>query len=388
MSDLATSLSANFMPHGYCLQWNTPLLIVFISGNVGIAIAYFLIPMALQRFIGKRRDLPYPHMFRLFAAFILSCGLTHLAKIWTLYHADYWFEAFLDLWTAGVSLLTAALLYPIIPKVLQLRSPKELQAANDRLEQQIEETRKARLDAEVSRDQAIQAARVKSEFISTVSHEIRTPLSGVVGLAELLSDDAGSDEARMLASKLYIAAKSLTSVVNSILDFSKLEAGKMVAIKTRFSMPKLFDAVVTVVECQASAKQLKLEQFIDPDIPEFVDGDEEKIQAVLANFLFNAVKFTESGTIAMRAEVINVDEYTVLVRFSVTDTGIGITEESLSKLFQPFVQVDSTTTRRYGGTGLGLAISKYYVELLSGTIGASSVFGEGSTFWFIVPLEK
>lgn len=131
--DFWKSLTAGFMPHGFCLRWDAPLLFVFIAGNAGIALAYFLIPAALRYFVGRRKDLPYPYMFRLFAAFILSCGITHLAKIWTIYQPVYWIEAALDLWTAGVSLITAALLLPLLPQALALRSPAELQAANEKL---------------------------------------------------------------------------------------------------------------------------------------------------------------------------------------------------------------------------------------------------------------
>ncbi len=169
MPDWLTSLSSGFMPHGYCLKWDPALLMVFITGNIGIALAYFLIPLALRFFVGKRKDLPYQYMFKLFAAFILSCGMTNLAKVWTLYHADYWVEAALDLWTALVSLLTAVLLLPIIPKALALKSPAELETANS------------------------------------------------------YSDDNGETSERLLSS-----SKRLLGVLNDLLDFSKLESGNII----------------------------------------------------------------------------------------------------------------------------------------------------------------
>jgi amino acid permease len=146
------------MPHGFCLRWDPLLLLVFIVGNVGIAIAYFIIPAVLRHFIGQRKDLPYPHMFKLFAAFILSCGLTHLVKVWTIYQPVYWIEAGIDLWTALVSLITAFLLIPIIPRALKLRSPSELDRANERLQ-------KCTAELEAAKETAERALETKSRFL-------------------------------------------------------------------------------------------------------------------------------------------------------------------------------------------------------------------------------
>ncbi len=376
------------MPHGFCLQWNGPLLFVFIAGNLGIAIAYFLIPLALQRFIGRRKDLPYPHMFKLFAAFILSCGITHLAKIWTLYHADYWLEAFLDLLTAVISLVTAALLYPLIPQALLLRSPKELQEANDKLQEQIAETRTVKILAEAARDEAIKANKLKSEFVAIVSHEIRTPLSGVVGLSEILVLDPDVEELPEIAQRLHEASRNLLSVLNSLLDFSKLEAGKMGVEVVAFSPEQVIKIVTDLVSPNIAAKRLTIEPVVDLRIPETLYGDESKLRQILTNFAHNAIKFTPSGHVRISSELIEEDEKTVTVRFFVSDTGIGITPEVRARLFQPFIQADASTTREYGGTGLGLAISKQYADLLQGQIGADSTPSEGSTFWLIVQLQR
>lgn len=388
MPDLLSSLSGSFMPHGFCLQWNAPLLFVFIAGNLGIALAYFLIPVALQRFIGKRKDLPYPFMFKLFAAFILSCGITHLTKIWTLYHADYWLEAGLDLWTAGVSLATAALLYPLIPKALQLRSPRDLQEANDKLEQQVNETREARAEAEVARDAAIKANQLKSEFVATISHEIRTPLSGVVGLAEMLTLDPDPADLPEMSKKLYDSSQTLLTVLNALLDFSKLEAGKMEPDSVAFSLRNLVGNVVDLMERSATSKGLQMQTNIDPEIPEQLYGDEEKTRQILTNFTHNAIKFTDSGKIGIEAKLVKQNDTCATIRIGVSDTGIGIKPEILSKLFQPFTQGEAGTNRRYGGTGLGLAICKKNADLLGGQIGAHSTPGQGSEFWFIATYTK
>ncbi len=387
MPDLFSSLTDGFMPHGFCLRWNTPLLVAFIVGNVGIAFAYFLIPLALQRFIGKRKDLPYPHMFKLFSAFILCCGITHLAKVWTLYQPAYWVEASLDLLTAGVSLVTAALLYPLIPRALQLRSPKELEEANTKLQTQMEETARAKSDAEALRDEAIRANKLKSEFVATVSHEIRTPLSGVVGLAELLTRDPDPDELPEVSLRMYEASINLLAVLNSLLDFSKLEAGMMSLDTVSFSPQKIVTELGDLLAPNIAAKGLTLELSVDKRLPITLRGDEAKLRQIMINFVHNAIKFTKSGKIRISSELTEEDDKSVTVRFSVTDTGIGIKPEVLARLFQPFVQADASTTRQYGGTGLGLAISKRNVDLMQGQIGADSTPGEGSTFWLVAPFR-
>ncbi len=391
MPEFLNSFTNGFMPHGYCLRWDGPLLTVFIVGNLGIALAYFLIPAALRYFIGKRKDLPYAHIFKLFAAFILSCGLTHIAKVWTLYQPAYWVEATLDLWTAAVSLITAAVLLPLIPKALQLKSPRELEEANQRLEAQIVETKNAealaeaaRAEAELARDEAIKANALKSQFVANISHEIRTPMSGVIGMAELLTLNPDPEDAQELAFRVFDSSKRLLTVLNGLLDFSKLEAGKVETEKVAFSPYKLVDDVIALVRPNAESKGLQL--AVSVQLPETVLGDESKIRQVLLNFLHNAVKFTESGTVTVGVEMQEESDAGILATFCVSDTGIGIDKDSQASLFQPFVQADGSTTRRFGGTGLGLSIAKQFVELMGGQTGFTSEEGKGSKFWFSVPL--
>ncbi len=385
-------MTDGFMPHGVCLGWDGPLLTAFIVGNLGIALAYLLIPMALRYFIGKRKDLPYSHIFKLFAAFILSCGLTHVAKVLTLYQPVYWVEAGLDLWTAGISLITAAVLFPLIPKALQLRSPKELEEANKRLEAQIIETKKAeslaeaaRAEAEVARDQAVKANALKSQFVANISHEIRTPMSGVIGMAELLTNSPDPEEANELAIRVYDSSKKLLDVLNALLDFSKLESGKVEIEKIAFDPHQLVKDAVALAEPNAVSKGLRIETNVD--LPNKLIGDESKVRQILLNFLHNAVKFTNEGTVRVSAVIEKESKPHAMVRFSVSDSGIGIREKDQTALFQPFVQADGSTQRRFGGTGLGLSIAKQFVELMEGEIGFDSEESKGSVFWFSVPLE-
>jgi signal transduction histidine kinase/CheY-like chemotaxis protein len=378
--DWITSLSAGFMPHGYCLRWDGPLLFVLISANLGIAIAYFAIPLALRMFVGKRRDLPYPHMFKLFAAFILSCGLTHLAKIFTFYYPAYWAEATIDAWTAVISLTTAVLLYPLIPKALSLRSAQSLEAANRELAQVNDELK-------VARDHALEASNLKSAFVANVSHELRTPLSGVLGMNELILSTPLNEEQRMMAETVRDSARSLLLLVNDILDLSKIEAGRMNMEAIPMHPRQILEDVRDLLISATANKHIQLNLEVAPDLPPKVLGDPVRTHQVLLNLVGNAVKFTHMGSVSIRAFVESSEEDRFLIRFEVIDTGIGMSKEETRILFQPFVQADMSTTRKYGGTGLGLTISKRLVELMGGQIGLDTEKGKGSTFWFSAPYK-
>jgi signal transduction histidine kinase/CheY-like chemotaxis protein len=366
------------MPHGYCLRWDGPLVFVFVTANLGIAIAYFAIPLALRMFVGKRSDLPYPHMFKLFAAFILSCGVTHLAKIATLWYPGYWFEAIIDAWTAGISLITAILLYPLIPQALSLRSPRALEQMNDQLE-------KANEELKVARDQALEASSLKSAFVANVSHELRTPLSGVLGMNELLLSSSLSEDQRMMAQTVQDSAKTLLALVNDILDLSKIEAGRMNIETIPMHAGQIVRDVVELLTTAAGSKHIGLSVEVAPDVPAKVLGDPVRTHQVLLNLVGNAVKFTHQGGVKVRVHVVGTENERTTVRFEVTDTGIGMSEEETRMLFMPFIQADMSTTRKYGGTGLGLTISKRLVELMGGEIAFTTEKGRGSSFWFTIP---
>lgn len=376
------------MPHGVCLRWDGPLLAIFIAGNLGIAIAYFIIPAALRYFIGQRKDLPYPHMFQLFAAFILSCGITHIMKVWTLYQPLYWLEASLDFWTAGVSMITAILLFPLIPQALQLRSPAELEDMNKQLQSVNDELAKMNDQYRMARDQAIEASELKSAFIANISHELRTPLAGILGMNELLLHKPGLDEEdQQSLTIVQDAAKSLLALVNDLLDLSKIEAGKMNMESVPLDPCFLVQEAVQVVSAAARAKNLEL-TFNKPEALPAVQGDPLRVSQVLINLIGNAVKFTNEGSVTVTLEQLEQTETAAKLKFSVTDTGIGISAESQKYLFAPFSQVDASGTRKYGGAGLGLNISKRLVELMGGDIGFVSQPDKGSTFWFTLSMAK
>ena len=380
----------NFMPHGYCLQWNMPLLVTWITANAGIALAYFAIPAALIFFVRKRGgDLPYPWMFRLFALFIVSCGMTHVMKIWTIYNAHYWAEAWLDLHTAIVSLLTAILLWPLIPKMLALKSPGQLEEANQKLGQANKELKILNEKLTLARDQALEASNLKSSFVANISHELRTPVTGVLGMNELLLQTELTAHQKELASSMQDAARSLHSIVNDILDLSKIEAGKMTLQNLLINPADMIRDSINLLLPSAQRKGISLNCLIDPVLEEkkpHLTGDPVRINQVLLNLMGNAIKFTERGSIEVKAEVLDRKEEHSIIKISVTDTGIGLAPDERKMLFVPFTQADDSTTRKYGGTGLGLTISKHLVELMDGEIGVESEKGKGSTFWFSIPL--
>jgi PAS domain S-box-containing protein len=264
--------------------------------------------------------------------------------------------------------------------------------------QDLTKQREAENDIKRARDEAIRSSDLKSQFVANVSHEIRTPMAGIIGMAELLHSDPDlNDEQKELAEHLLDSGKRLLVVLNDILDFSKLEAGRVTLEFTEFSPRTLANEVCQGFISVSRSKDLEMVLDVDEGVPEKVVGDEVKIRQVLSNLIGNAVKFTKEGSVQLSVrsgegritpEEAVFNGNTVPILFEVHDTGIGISPEQRERLFQPFIQADGSTRRRFGGTGLGLSISKGYVQLMHGTIDVESEEGKGSVFRVVVPLHK
>lgn len=367
MEQILQFFSNDYMPHGHCYLWLPSILWVNVIADLLIALAYFSIPVLLVMVIKKRKDLKFKGIFVLFAAFILACGISHLFAIYTIWHGSYGWHGISKLITAIVSVATAYALIVNRHALLSIPTAYQLELALEKAET---------------------ANKAKQSFLASMSHEIRTPINGVMGMINLaLKNERNADQAK----KLTIAQKSAASllvVINDIIDFSKVEAGKLKIEKVPFNVGELLADTLKVFSFSYQDKKVELlfdARKIDVD---FLLGDPGRIKQVISNLISNAVKFTDQGEIQVVASINSTSSGSYEFSCCVKDTGIGIPHDKIDILFTPFTQADSTTTRKYGGTGLGLSICRQLARLMGGDITVNSEVGRGSEFCFSIPVDE
>ena len=237
----------------------------------------------------------------------------------------------------------------------------------------------------LAKEEAESANIAKSRFLAAMSPEIRTPKNAILGKAQVLLMPGVAEADRLeYARTLYNSGQTLLSLLNDILDLAKIEAGKFSLENTPFNLQEMINRLQSIAELKASEKGLSLNIDVDRDIPPFLSGDSMRIGQILLNYINNAIKFTVKGSVNLQAHLLERDEHNCLIRFEISDTGIGLSAEQISRLFQSFEQADASTTRKFGGTGLGLSISKQLAEMMGGNVGVDSEPGQGSTFWATV----
>jgi signal transduction histidine kinase/CheY-like chemotaxis protein len=405
-----------FMPHGHCYLWTPDLLWTYVLSDAMIGLAYYTIPVAMLYFVRKRSDLQFSWIFVCFSIFIFACGTTHFLAIWTIWHPNYWLDALLKAATAAVSVVTAVLLWPLVPKALKIPSMHQLnQALQDRERELAErkrvetalvalneslELRVAERTAEVlaaqrevnelllkeraGRKEAERVNLMKDEFLLTLSHELRTPLNSIFGWTQILDSNCG--DAAIVRKGIEVIDRNVrlqTRLIDELLDLSSIVSGKIRLDMQPVELVAVIGAAVESIIPAAESKNIALECVAEPATP-LISGDPARLQQVLWNLLTNAVKFTpRDGKICLQLEQAGAD-----MVLTIADNGEGVPEDFLPFVFERFSQADSSTRRRHGGLGVGLAVAKNLIELHGGHISVSSAGpGQGTTFCISLPIR-
>ncbi|MGQ4645924.1 ATP-binding protein [Lyngbya aestuarii] len=394
--------SEKFISHGHCYLWQSNLVGLHVVSDALTAIAYYSIPIGLVYFIQQRKDMPFKSIFGLFSLFIIACGTTHLIEIWTLWYPAYWVSGFIKAATALISCYTALSLIPLMPQALSLPSPRQLEAINQNLQEQIATTKQAEAALFAAKENADAANRAKSEFLANMSHEIRTPMNAILGFSHLLLERIIDQPSFSYIQSISASGKMLLTLINDILDLSKIEAGKLNLDYEPINFLRLLQEIQQIFQLKATEKGIALFVEIQGSIPTGMLFDEVRLRQILFNLISNAIKFTERGEVKIsvhchledkedKEEFIAPESYntsppsSISLTIAVSDTGIGIAPEQQQLIFEPFVQSSGQYLNKYEGTGLGLAISKRLTQLLGGSLELDSQLDQGSIFTIIFP---
>jgi signal transduction histidine kinase/ActR/RegA family two-component response regulator len=293
----------------------------------------------------------------------------------------YRINALVKFLTAVFSIATISALFKIFPEALLLKTSREFEI-------ELNERRKVEKELTIQKNRAETSEKVKDQFLVSMSHEIRTPMNVIIGFTRLLEETKLSNQQQEWVHDIKYAGENLLTIINDILDFAKIKAGRMQYEQNNIKINELVRTTIFMLMPKADEKNIALKFFVDPKIPSEVIGDSVRVTQVLINLLSNAIKFTHFGEVKVDVSLLNESDENVSLQFSVCDTGIGIPEDKLQLIFDSFTQVSDTTSRIYGGTGLGLAIAKKLVEEQGGTLTVKSKYNEGSCFLFTLPFRK
>ena len=375
-----------YLPHGFCIAWNPQLLAMHVISDLLIAIAYFSIPIGIVYVAKKRPDAELQPIYYLFAAFILACGVTHVMGILTLWVPLYYTQGITKIVTALVSVATAIYLLPKLKHIMALPDLGKLTQINTALAQEIVSRRQSEASLRQSQELALQAQKTQAAFLANMSHEIRTPMNGVLGTLDLLLDTELKPEQLQLAAASKRSAASLLSLLNDILDISKVESGQLTLRHSPLELADVFADVEAALAFDANSKGIELLCPAERVPNTTYLGDSVRMRQILLNLVGNAIKFTDVGHVKVVCREVSRTAQQAVLEFSVKDTGIGIAPEHQTNLFKRFTQVDNSSTRRAQGSGLGLAIVKEMVELMGGKVRLHSEPGRGTEIVFSLKL--